>query len=97
MGSLTGVVRYEDALLGQLVTADFAAVRLTRPSQRTLPRTMTMATPTKIRYDTTRDAILTCAQKLTCVSLIYHTETTTKKWKTEKVKRKKNGYAQKYR
>ena len=42
---------------------------------------------------TIRDAILTCARKPTCVSLIYHTEPTTKKWKTEKVK---NGYAQKY-
>ena len=35
-------------------------------------------------YDTIRDAILRCAQKLTWVSLIYHTEPTTKKWKTEK-------------
>ena len=26
------------------------------------------------RYDTIRDAILTCAQKPTCVSLIYRTE-----------------------
>ena len=30
-----------------------------------------------------------CAQKLTKVSLIYHTEPTTKKWKTEKLKSKK--------
>ena len=37
-----------------------------------------------IPYDAIRDAILTCAQKPTWVSLIYHTETTTKKWKTEK-------------
>jgi len=36
-----------------------------------------------------QDAILTCAQKLTRVSLIYCTEPTTKKWKTEKLKRKK--------
>ena len=36
---------------------------------------------------------LTCARKPTRVSLIYPTETTTKKCKTEKVKRK-NGYAQ---
>jgi len=48
----------------------------------------------KRKYDTIRDAILTCAQKLTRVSLIYRTEPTTKKWKTEK---RKNGYAQKYR
>ena len=47
-----------------------------------------------IRYDTIRDAILTCARKPTWVSLIYCTETTTKKCKTEKLKRK-NGYAQK--
>jgi len=30
-------------------------------------------------YDTIRDAILTCARKPTQVSLIYHTEPTTKK------------------
>ena len=32
-----------------------------------------------IRYDTIRDAILTCARKPTWVGLIYRTETTTKK------------------
>jgi len=42
-----------------------------------------------IRYDTLRDAILTCAQKLTRVSLIYRTEPTTKRWKTVKLKSKK--------
>jgi len=40
-------------------------------------------------YDTIRDTILTCAQKLTQVSLIYLTKPTTKKWKTEKLKSKK--------
>jgi len=40
------------------------------------------------------DAILTCARKPTRVILIYRTETTTKKCKTEKVK-SKNGNAQK--
>ena len=35
-------------------------------------------------YDTTRDDILTCARKLTRVSLIYRTEATTKSGKTEK-------------
>ena len=35
---------------------------------------------------TIRDAILTCAQKLTWVSLIYYTEPTIKKWKQKKVK-----------
>jgi len=34
-------------------------------------------------YDTIRDATLTCARKLTWVSLIYRTEPTTKKCKTE--------------
>ena len=48
-----------------------------------------------ILYDTIRDAILTCAQKPTWVSLIYRTEPTTKKCKTEKVK-SNDGYAQKY-
>ena len=41
-----------------------------------------------LRYDTTRDAILTCARKPTWVSLIYRTEPTTKKCKTEKLKRR---------
>jgi len=34
-----------------------------------------------------RDAILTCNQKLTSVSLIYRTEPTTKKWKNRKTKK----------
>ena len=34
-----------------------------------------------IRYDTIRDAVSTCAPKLARVSLIYRTETTTKKRK----------------
>jgi len=37
------------------------------------------------RYDTIRDAILTCARKPTSVSLIYRTETTTENCKTEKL------------
>jgi len=43
----------------------------------------------KSQYDTILDAILTCARKLTRVSLIYHTEPTTKRCKTEKLKSKK--------
>jgi len=45
--------------------------------------------PLELPYDTIRDAILTCDQKPTWVSLIYRTEPTTKKCKTEKLKRKK--------
>ena len=41
-----------------------------------------------IRYDTIRDAILTCARKPTWIGLIYRTETTTKNCKTEKLKSK---------
>ena len=41
------------------------------------------------KYDTIRDAVLTSAQKVTPVSLIYRMEPTTKKWKTEKLKSKK--------
>ena len=37
-------------------------------------------------YDTVRDAILTCARKPTWVSLIYRTETTTKKCNNRKTK-----------
>jgi len=42
---------------------------------------------TSMWYATLRDAILTCAQKLTGVSLICCMETTAKKWKTEKLKK----------
>jgi len=42
-----------------------------------------------IRDDTIRDAILTCNQKLTGVSLNYHTQPTIKKWKEEKLKSRK--------
>ena len=48
-------------------------------------------------YDTIRDAILTRAQKPTRVSLIYRAEPTTKKRKTKKNQKLKNGHAQKYR
>ena len=37
-----------------------------------------------VKYDTMRDAILTCARKPTWVSLIYRTKPTTKNVKTEK-------------
>jgi len=37
-----------------------------------------------LRYDTIRDAILTCARKPTLVGLIYRTETTTKNCKKKK-------------
>ena len=40
--------------------------------------------PVRIRYDTIRDAILTCARKPTRVSLIYRTEPTTKKCRNRK-------------
>ena len=42
-----------------------------------------------IRYDTIRDAILTCARKPTWVSLIYRTKPTTKKCKNRKTKSRK--------
>ena len=48
--------------------------------------------PVNRRYDTIRDASLTCARKPTRLSLIYRTETTTKIFKTGKLK-SKNGYA----
>ena len=46
-----------------------------------------------IRYDTIRDAILTCARKPTWIGLIYRTETTTKNCKREKLKSTKTAYA----
>jgi len=39
------------------------------------------------RYDTIRDAILTCARKPTRVGLIYRTEPTTEKCKNRKTKK----------
>jgi len=47
------------------------------------------AVPALPSHDTIRDTILTGARKLTSVSLIYPTEPTTKKCKTEKLKSKK--------
>jgi len=47
----------------------------------------------EVMYYTIRDVILTCARKPTSVSLIYRTEPTTKKCKTEKkLKSKKRKY-----
>ena len=43
-----------------------------------------VSTYTLIRYDTIRNAILTCARKPTWLGLIYRTQTTTKKCKTKK-------------
>ena len=43
-----------------------------------------------IRYDTIRDAILTCARKPTWVSLIYRTQPTTKTCKNRKTKSRKH-------
>ena len=43
-----------------------------------------------------RDVILTCYRKPTRVRFIYSRKTTTKKWRTGRLK-SKNGYAQKYR
>ena len=40
------------------------------------------------RYDTIRDAILTCARKPTRVGLIHRTEPTSKNCKTDKLKSK---------
>jgi len=48
-----------------------------------------------VDYGTIRDAILTCARKPTWVSLIYRTETTTEKCKTEKKLKSNNGYSRK--
>jgi len=43
----------------------------------------------ELMYDTIRDAILTCARKPSWVSLIYRTETTTKKCKNRRTKSRK--------
>ena len=63
-------------------SADFAGyVRVPKP------QTVADTTERAIRYDTIRDAILTCARKPTSVSLIYCTEPTTKKYKNRKSKK----------
>ena len=48
-----------------------------------IPNTVILTT-----HDTIRDATLTCARKLTWVSLIYRMEPTTKKWKKLKIKKR---------
>ena len=45
--------------------------------------------PVEKQYNTRRETILTCTQKPTQLSLIYHTEPRTKQWKREKLKSKK--------
>jgi len=60
--------------------------------QRSLTTAYALQRKLIVRYDTIRDAILACARKPTRVTLIYRTETTANKWKTEKLK-SKNGYA----
>ena len=57
-----------------------------RSTAHTPRTTLTRHTTARIRYDTIRDAILTCARKPTWVSLIYSTEPTTKKCKNGKTK-----------
>jgi len=52
-------------------------------SRQVLPPRIIIIT---IRYDTIRDAVVTCARKPTWVSLIYRTEPTTKKCKNRKTK-----------
>ena len=48
---------------------------------------ITMAFNYRSLCDTKRDAILTCDQKPTRVRLIYSREPTTKKWRTERLKK----------
>jgi len=85
-------------LPGSLATAETARRAV---SVENNPVSCCATVPQKARlettlYDTMRDAILTCAvRKPTWVSLIYRTETTTKKCKTEKKLKSKNGSAHK--
>ena len=51
------------------------------PSTVRVPATRQLCASLTTRYDTIRDAVLTCARKPTWVSLIYRTEPTTKKCK----------------
>jgi len=59
-----------------------------RPKLVSIKTASTRRLKSRLRYDTTQDVILTCARKPTRVSLIYRTGPTTKKRKTEKLKRK---------
>ena len=54
-----------------------------------VPRDSVPTNSISVRYDTIRDAILTCVQKLTQVSLIYRTEPTTEKCKNRKTRKEK--------
>ena len=64
--------------------------------QKSWPKVLSTAFNYGSLCDTERDAILTCDQKPTWVRFIYSRETTTKKWRTGRLK-SKYGYAQKYR
>jgi len=75
-------VDYRAEWLHHRASVDVPLLPDSRRSDRTRPDTRLNTT---IRYDTIRDAILTCARKPTWVGLIYRTETTTKNCKTEKL------------
>ena len=74
-----------------------AAVVLPLPSSRPLSVCTFSRSRYIARYNTTPDAISTCARKRAQVSLIYRTEPTIKRWGKKKKLNSKNGYAQKYR
>ena len=62
-----------------------SAMRFRLRSRRT--RRLFACSQATIRYDTIRDDILTCARKLTRVSLIHRTEPTSKNGKNRKTKK----------
>jgi len=68
-------------------TWNWQLINPTTVGERSIAMSMSVCV---LRYDTIRDASLTCARKPTWVSLICRTETTAKKCKTEKLK-SKNG------
>ena len=83
----TGQLATADTWFGTCRTSSFCIVawQLTRRIARSLGDSWASC----LRYDTIRDAILTCARKPTWVSLIYRTEPTTIKRKKRKQKKEK--------
>ena len=80
------VFRFEPVRVDRTVgQADGRSVSVGRRLERDL-HVLGRRSVDSLRYDTIRDAILTCARKPTWISLIYRTQPTTKKCKNRKTK-----------
>ena len=102
-GKCPTFIRYSSTIVRWFVSASdlfslFIARRQTRCSYKLSARVAVdstrwryVSTRTTIRYDTIRDAILTCARKPTYVSLIYRTQALSARLETLQLFRQRSG------